>query len=187
MSNVANNINFYTAYKQSVKKKPAFGQTWPAVLPLAALAILLAVAAGVIKLNNAKKAAELERTNAQIAAVQLKQQQTLLLWEQRDTLKGMETTLTDMQLALDMLPEPDEELLNDVIRCAGDRFLIRVYRYDENTRTLEIDAAGGSVNDVPQLVEDLRDTGRFSAVQYKGYTSDTDGVYYCTVGCTLAR
>lgn len=187
MSNIANNINFYTAYKQSVKKKPAIGQTWLVLLPLAALAIVLAVTAVVIKLGNAKKADELARTNGEIAAVQQAQQQSLLLWQQRDTLKTMETTLTGMQQALDALPEPDEELLNDVIRCAGDRFLIRVYRYDEETRTLEIDAAGGSVNDVPQLVEDLRDTGRFSAVQYKGYTSDTDGVYYCTVGCTLAR
>ena len=87
---------------------------------------------------------------------------------------------------VEALPLLDENLFVQVNACAAGKFNISVYRYNEETRTLEIDASAPSVNDVPALVEALRDTALFSSIQYSGYTSDTDGVYYCTVGCVLA-
>ncbi len=78
-------------------------------------------------------------------------------------------------------------MFDRIAECAASDFFITDYRFSETTGTLELDAVAPSVNLVPNLVNRLRDTGLFSAVQYAGYTSDSDSQYYCTVGCTLEQ
>ena len=181
-----NNINFYTAYRESHREKKSPARWLAALLPLLVILALIVVATMVIRLSNLQLTNEVDAMTRQIQLLEPQHLDTKALSERSAMLQGLADELqADADLVAD-LPVLDENLFVQVNACAASKFNISVYRYNEETRTLEIDASAASVNDVPALVEALRDTALFSAIQYSGYTSDTDGVYYCTVGCVLA-
>lgn len=184
MSKSGNGINFYSVYRDSQRTKKASTRL-VGIIPLILLFAAIAAATVYIRLGNVDKSMALDGVTRQIAQLDEEYQTAQALSEESASLIGLADALqTDADIASE-LPILDRNLFANVISCAADTFKISVYRYDEDARMLEIDAAAPSVNDMPDLVEALRDTGLFSSVQYVGYTSDTDGVYYCTIGCVL--
>lgn len=179
-------INFYAAYRagQRTKKSPA---RWVgALIPLILIFAAIGAVTVYIRFGNLQKLAKCDGIFRQVQQLDADYQQVEALSSQSTSLAKLAEELQADADAAAILPTLDENLFTQVNACAAGTFNISVYRYDEATRMLEIEASAPSVNDVPELVEALRDTALFSTVQYVGYTSDTDGVYYCTVGCVLA-
>ncbi|MDO4571951.1 MAG: hypothetical protein Q4C13_01180 [Clostridia bacterium] len=187
MKKSGNNINLYAAYRESARgQKPSARRIAP-LIPLILFFLAVAAVTVYIRLGNIQKTAALDALNRQIMQLDGEYREVMALGERSAALSALADELeSDAKLAA-ALPSLDLNLFTQVNACAAGKFNISVYRYDESARTLEIDASAPSVNDVPELVEALRDTALFSSVQYVGYTSDTDGVYYCTVGCVLAE
>ncbi len=187
MSRFGKDINFYTAYRDSQRAKKPSAQWLAGVIPLAVVLIAVILVAVSIRFGNLQKSAVLDGLNRQIQQMNTEYEEVQTLMTQSDSLSVLAGELqTDRNMAA-ALPKLNENIFRQINACAASIFTISVYRYDERTRMLEIDASAPSVNDMPELVEALRDTALFESVQYVGYTSDTDGVYYCTVGCLLAE
>lgn len=180
-----NNINFYAAYQEATRERRTTGKGTLAILALVLLLVALAGAFLSVKLKNLQKQAALDGVNGKIAQLSDAYNEVTQLSEQSAALQQTADELESDAAFATIYPAPDENLFTQVNACAGETFNISVFRYNEETATLEIDASAPSVNDMPKLVSALRGTGLFSSVQYVGYTSDTDGVYYCTVGCVL--
>lgn len=181
-------INFYTAYQRGLRlEKPSSGRSFLVFVPIAALLIGLVAVALVLVSGNAKKQAQLDEITAMIASSQEEYDAVLALSDDRDQIADIDFNLEATLLYALSYPAPDKTVFDRVAECAEDGFFITNYRFSETTGTLELDAVAPSVNLVPNLVNRLRDTGLFSAVQYAGYTSDSDTQYYCTVGCTLEQ
>lgn len=184
--NATNNINFYAAYRESHREKKSPARWLTGLLPLLVILAVVVAVAMFIRLGNLTITNEIDAMTRQIQLLEPQRQETTALSERSAMLQALADELQADADLVEALPLLDENLFVQVNACAAGKFNISVYRYNEETRTLEIDASAPSVNDVPALVEALRDTALFSSIQYSGYTSDTDGVYYCTVGCVLA-
>jgi Zn-dependent M28 family amino/carboxypeptidase len=184
--NKTNNINFYAAYREGHREKKSPARWLRGLIPLLIILGIIIAVTMFIRLSNFKTSNEVDAMTRQIQLLAPQYEDTKALSERSATLLALADELqADADLA-ESLPQLNENLFVQVNACAAETFNISVFRYNEETRTLEIDASAPSVNDVPALVEALRDTKLFSTIEYSGYTSDTDGVYYCTVGCVLA-
>ncbi len=183
----ASDVNFYAGLVRSRKKQRAQrARRAIRFLPLLILLlVLLAVSAALYTQSRTREQAllllnaELERQSADYEKARALSERSALLTERYSGLKLS-------AFVFSMYPQLPKTLFERVLSCAGDVFTISVYRYDETSGVLSLDAAAASVNEVPRFVERLRATGLFERVSYAGYTSDTGGTYYCTVDCALA-
>ena len=181
-----NQINFYAGYLRTGKRKQPRVWLKPAV-PFVLLVGVLSTVFLVVEASVIQRRAELSRTldymqknQAAYEAVQALEVQRNQLARELESLNAEASTQKQRTVV-------DAALFADIKQCLAGEFEVSVYRYDEETGTLTMDARARSVNLVPDLAERLRKTGRFQNIQYVGYTSDSDGMYYCTVGCTLSQ
>lgn len=183
-----NGINLYEGYLQKSKREHGgkSAKLFTMLLPLLLLILVLGGFAGKILLDNREKNKELAALDEQIASLSAAYEETQTLAVHRDDVVTTYESLSAARFLFELYPAPTKELFTEVIDCADRIFNISEYEYNETTGILVIDASAASVNEVPQFVQRLRDTGLFSLVQYTGYTSNDSEQYFCTVGCTLA-
>lgn len=183
-----NGINLYESYLQQTKReqneKSSKLLTW--ILPLALLLLILLGVAGKLFLDNKERQETLDALDAQIAAMSKEYDDARALEALRDEKDAAYQSLAGARFLFEMYPAPTKDLFKQVLDCADNIFNISQYEYVETMGRLVIDASADSVNEVPQFVQRLRDTGLFSLVQYIGYTSNDSKRYFCTVSCTLA-
>ncbi len=182
----ASDVNFYAGLVRSRKRRSAQRARRAArFLPLLLLLFVLLAAALALHTQNRNREGELLRLNAELNEQSADYERARALSERDALLKEQYSGLQMSALVFSMYPQLPKTLFEQVRTCAGDVFTIGVYRYDETTGVLSLDAAADSVNEVPLFVERLRATGLFERVSYAGYTSDTGGTYYCTIDCAL--
>ena len=182
----ASDVNFYAGLVRSRKRRSAQQARRAArFLPLVLLTLLLLAAALALHMQNLGREGELLRLNAELAKQSAAYEKARALSERDALRKEQYSGLQMSALVFSMYPQLPRTLFEQVRTCAGDVFTISVYRYDETTGVLSLDAAAASVNEVPLFVERLRATGLFGRVSYAGYTSDTGDPYYCTIDCAL--
>lgn len=182
----ASDVNFYAGLARSRRRQDA-QQARRAARFLPLLVLLLALFAAALALHEKNRGREraLLSLNAELEKRSAAYEKVRALSERNALLKEQYSGLQMSALVFSMYPQLPRTLFERVRSCAGDVFTISVYRYDETTGVLSLDAAVASVNEVPRFVERLRGTGLFQRVSYTGYTSDTGGTYYCTVDCAL--
>lgn len=179
-------INLYAGYERLLKKEKkgdnSRGKSW---IPLVLLAAVMAGIGGYLLLENMGREARIKAVQADIAALEPAYTVAQQLTDTYDAVDSAYQNLMAANLLFGLNPVLTRSIVERVQTCAGTIFLINSYSYDERTGALVISAEADSVNDVPGFIQRLRNTELFSTVQYTGYTSDTTGKYYCTVGCTL--
>lgn len=183
----ASDVNFYAGLARSRKRqRAARARRAIRFLPLLILLLILLAASAALYTQNRDREQTLLLLNAELAKQSAAYEKARALSERSALLSEQYSGLKLSALVFSMYPQLPKTLFEQVLSCAGDVFTISVYRYDETTGVLSLDAAAASVNEVPRFVERLRATGLFERVSYAGYTSDTGGTYYCTVDCALA-
>lgn len=184
-----NGINLYESYLQQSKRTQGekSGKLLTLVLPLALVALLLLGFAGKLLLDNREKSAELTALDGEIASLTGAYDNAQALEARRDEAAAIYERLAGARFLFTLPPAPTKALFTQVRACAEGVFNISQYDFNAATGVLTIDASAASVNEVPQFVQRLRDTGLFSLVQYTGYTSRDTTEYFCTVDCTLDR
>lgn len=183
---VKTDINFYARYEQQKKRgRKAKNKNLWLILPLLLVAGLMAGLAADILMQNAAKNARLKSLDASIAGMQEDYDDVSLLSYRASALGNEYAALQSSEVLMSLYPALSRQLFYTVKDCAGEAFTLDKFSYDEANLTLIVDAHAPSVNEMPRFVEALRATGLFSEVYYIGYTSDSDGDYYCQAGCTL--
>lgn len=184
--NKGKNINFYARYYKNLKKeKKIISARRKLLIPLVVLVIVFGVIFTMLQIDNFKKTSELDTLLRDIDNSMEKYMQVSQLKTQRDQLSIVKLSLEEEKKYDSFFPSIDSDIFYLIQNSAGDLFNIDAYRYDEENYTIQIQAVTKSVNNVPELVERIRNTGRFISIDYAGYSSDSDGLYYCTIGCAL--
>ncbi len=181
-------VNLYASYQRAVKQnKSAGAKKQLTFLPL--LLLLLAVAVTYMVLWQSVRAlqSDSDALDAQIAQISGRYAQAQTFSGEASGVDALYDNLETADALFTLYPALTPQLIRDVEDCAGEIFNVAVYGYEESNGTLAIDANAASVNEVPGLIERLRATNDFTSVQYTGYTSDTNGEYYCTVACVLPQ
>ena len=186
MKRTSNNINFYTAYRDSMHEKKAPKRKTKPILPMLVLLGAVVILSVNLWLGNLNKSADLEVDTRQVQQMESVYQEIQVLSLRSTELNTLAEELENDAAMTSEIPELNADIFVRINDCAKDRYTISVYRYDETTYTLQIDVSASSVNDMPELVKVLRNTELFSSIIYDGYTSNADGRYYCTIGCVLA-
>lgn len=186
-STQGNGINLYEAYIEQSRKEQSgrTGKLLTLLLPLAIVVLALLGVSGKLILDNRAKSETLDTLDAQLATLSETYDDARLLTARRDECADEYEQLRSARFLFSIYPAPTKALFTEVIACAEGIFNISQYDYNEQAGILTINASAASVNEVPQLVQRLRDTGMFSLVQYTGYTSRDTTEYFCTVSCTL--
>lgn len=179
-------INFYARYQRQNQRVRSLSHHKLVILaPLFLAFLLMAGFCADILIENAEKSRQLDQINAEIDSIQSSFDEAQKIADHATALSALYTGLQSSEIMFALYPDLDQNLFLTVKRCAGEAFSIEEYKYEEAATTLAVYAHAPSVNEMPRFVEALRNTGLFSAVTYTGYTSDSNGDYYCTVGCTL--
>lgn len=179
-------INLYEGYLRLLKKEKSGEEKKSLVfLPLIGIAAILLAVAAFLFLRNGAKQKEIAALDAEVNAVQPEYDRAQSVSDTYQNVDNAYQNLAASHFLYDLYPTLTRKLIERVQDCAGTVFEITNYGFDETTGALVLHATADSVNDVPDFITSLRDTELFTSVQYTGYTSDTDGNYYCTVGCML--
>jgi hypothetical protein len=179
-------INLYEGYQRLLKKEKADGNKKPAaMIPLVLIALVMAAFSLYFVVQNAQKQGTVNRLETDKTNLQPRYDAAKQLTDQFGALNEVHQNLLGSDLLFNIYPLLTRTIIERVQVLAGTTFGITAYGYDETTGTLTLSAEAPSVNDVPNFIRSLRNTGLFESVQYAGYTSDTTGTYYCTVGCML--
>jgi len=187
MKKANNNINFYTAYRDGLREKKSSAPWTKTIYPFLLLVAVIAVVMMYLSFRNLIKSTAIEADNRLLQQMDVMNQEIQMLSMQSAELVMVADELENYASVVTALPLLDHMIFLKISECATDRYNISIYHYDELTRTLQINVSAPSVTDIPELVKALRDTALFSSTEYTGYTSDTDGRYFCTIGCVLAE
>ena len=180
-------MNLYEGYQALLKKDkgPGIKRSTLAMIPLAALLALLLGIGAYIGVQNAGLNARVKEGEESIAALEPAYSEAEALLSESEKKQASYESLATGRLLFNLYPPLEREIFAKVRASAENVFVITEYQYDETNGVLIVNLNAASVNEVPKLVERLRDTELFQSVQYTGYTSDSTQRYYCTVGCTL--
>lgn len=183
----ATGMNLYEGYLalQKKEKGPGVSKRVLALLPLGVLLLILLGIGAFFGVKNIALGRQVKNSQARIEALQPAYDQAVALERENGERQGTYQELATGHLLFSLYPALTREVFTKVRACAENVFTITQYDYSEADGVLLVYANAASVNEVPKLVERLRDTGLFRSVHYTGYTSDSNQRYYCTVGCTL--
>lgn len=181
-------IDLYAGYQRLAKQKKSTAvKPGLAFLPLLLLVLILAA----VYLIAWRKTYALQKDERalddRIAALQPRYDQAQEYSGEASTVDELYSELLNANALFNMYPVIRGDLILQVEACAAGIFDVTAYGFEETSGVLNMNAKGPSVNDVPVFIGRLRDTGEFTSVQYTGYTSDTEGVYYCTGSCLLPQ
>ncbi len=180
-------INLAARRKSGRKEKNPAVRRALAYLPLGALALVLLLVYLLVNAGKLQKEAELNALKAYThdPAVLAEYAEALSVIEIRNQLADYLSALTTKQEAASHSAEIGGELIAALLSRMGDKLTVTSYAYTAENSTLVFKASASSQLSIPELVQQLRDTGLFSDVNYNGYSSAVDGYYHCTIECVL--
>ncbi|MBC8531061.1 hypothetical protein [Gehongia tenuis] len=176
-------INFLVRYNDHPERRTHFWKKVGMIAPLAVLAAVLLAVFVVFQLSVNRQNRELAAIESYISEASAGYDEVLALEGNRNNLVDAKAYLDGIATAMAGYPRLDRELFDRIAACCDDEFTIESYQYADGV--LELGAKASSAEVMPKAVEKLRGTGLFGEIQYKGYTSGTDGSFACTIGCTL--
>ncbi len=182
---IAKDIDLLAGYKRSLSDRSRKKKGFRPIFLIIIAAVLFVGTFLALTVVNIFKARRFSELSAQIAELQPAYDAAL---EKENTVPvyyGVIDSL-DTEIAItESIPFVGSEIWSAIDKCAADKYVVSSYSYNSADTVLTMEVHADTVNDVPTLVEALRQTGYFYDMEYYGYTYESDGRYFCTVGCRL--
>lgn len=178
-------FNFYKAARPNLERGDLRRITL-AVIPVALCVIVLATF-GIQQIFLSRGRGELQTLNTYLhdSERQTYYKEAQAVEQQRQLFKSEQKKLNSAQDFLAELPALSSDELTLIFSAASGSASIREMNYMEKSGEMTILAASKTVEDASQFAQNLRGTGLFTEVSYKGYQVDGGAEYEFTVSGVL--
>lgn len=180
-------INFYERYFYDPEAEARKRFVTIAVIPLAALLLIILGIFGFLKISDAMHKHEINQIEEYLNSTTISQKytQSTKLQKENDDLSSTYSSMNDVITKAKELPDMDS-LIMGRINSALKGSKVVSHAYNAGQGTFVIVASTSTASAVPGLIRQLKSVGCFSTVSYTGY-QDSDSKYVATISCVMFK
>ena len=165
-------------------KEPRAGWLRAFYTPAVALFLAGLCTAGVIGIQNRSLSREISAVESWLEEMEPRYLQAQRKWAYHEALVQRRRLTEDLTAVLETYPAITSQLIGQIASVGGDRVVMTLEGWDDDTGTLSFRAQSGEVVEIPSYIQALRETGLFRSVEYTGYQYQQEK-YTIVLQCVL--